>query len=325
MIAGYLTGSTWNPTEDGARRKPGAWMNGAKLPGFPKLPTTPKARRDRDVTTYGARLTATIKDDTLRAGNYIGAAVNGWRLVHTDGHRAVLLRGDAEPDKTMPPILTKWPVQAIALEPEVFNILKRMRAANSAKRPGVRLVLKASGPTAGKLTISTRDPEDGTTAKESIPVTGVNLKRADVTFDVRYLLDALGLWPATLRLGSVDDPAWVCTDASRYCVMPMREGAVKPYKIRSEQWGANAVAVAPASAEAPHAAPPRRLRAVPRPIPATPLQPSAPASGASPGLTAGQKAALTRAARIASGELTVDWRAAGLKAAATRRANTEAA
>lgn len=353
-----LTGNVWKPTEAGAKRKPAAWMNGPKLPTV-HTPPQPKARRDRDVLAYGARVEKAITDDTLRAGEYIGSASDGWRLVHTDGHRAILLRGQAEAGKVFPAVIGKWPVQQLTLEPEVFNIIKRMMAAGGARKPYVRLELDADSETSGRLTFSTKDLDDfSTTASEWIDVTGVHLQRADLLIDPRYLLDALGLWPAVLRLGGPGDAAWICTDESRYCLMPMNGGhqdigiKIHPYEIASEVWAlhpstatasatakrirkskaqraseaAAAAVIIDAAINAPaQVAAPSRPTAVPRATARRATVNPPPATDAPTGvLTAGQKAAATRAARIAAGLLTIDYHAAARKAVETRQARRAA-
>lgn len=67
-----------------------------------------------------------------------------------------------------------------------------------------------------------------------------------------------------------------------------------------------------------------RPTAVPRARTLRPTVNPAPARDASTGLTAGKKAALTRQARIAAGELTIDYSAAARKAVATRQARKAA-
>jgi hypothetical protein len=340
-----IDGTIYKPTKAGvARLEKPHWYHAPSLPKFPTLPAAPKARRDKDVAAWSARLVASYTKAMQRADegtnrrleDYIGrAAGGGYVLVASDGHRAVVRKG--KPTKkckvsTISIAVATSTEHYIVVSDELALAVNRMRAAGDRGADAVmRLDVDAER---GIAIVTTKDHKDGTSAGEWLPVTG-KLRTCAVMLNTDYFAEVFGLaglrvsLPAVPEDGATYTPVCVETPDRQYRVLVMPKGELKNLHdmpaIDSTVTPAEALpeaAAASSVSEAPAASVTARKPRAPRTTVAASVAPSGHPHALSPGI----KAWLTRRARIDAGEAKpTDWSAAGRKAAETRRRNAAAA
>lgn len=306
--------------------------SGARSPARPHArPAAPRATYDRDEVAYVTRLSAVISRSLARrAGWHIDAATAvigrdagaGYYIVSTDGYRALLRKGQArQPGATNIAIRTT-DTNGFSSSDDLVLALGRMRAANAAKQPGVSLAID---PTRARLLLSTRDPEDQTEAREWVKAGTVTtrppLTAVKTRVDLRYLLDALRLPGQVVYLGTGqnDSPLMIDTADHALRVVIMPQLGAKGDEVHFAE-AADTTSDTAASAMA------NAIRYFMSTSPDSASISETPTTGGSTiaATVDSQVVKPPKAPKVISTRYGVDWRAAGLKAAETRRRNQAA-
>lgn len=184
----------------------------------PKAITMPKPRIEDSNKTI-ARLKK-IKGDGCK--RLIGKRAGAFYLASTDGYRALLLPGSgSRPSdlmgtelKDLGPEFGELPAKYVKLCRPFYTCLQRAAAFLGEEPWATSLTIRA-----GLLTVSAK--VDGDTYREGVVEPG---EGAVISFNAKYLLDALGVWPLYLHFSDKDcmvvlrpdDDSW------RYLLIPLK-------------------------------------------------------------------------------------------------------
>ena len=236
--------SVWNPTEAGAKRTLGFTPASPIRPAA--KPASPTARTDKKPADYLTRLLRAIKvpeSDRSRLEPFLGAQIGvGWKMATTDGSRAVLVAGtDGKPyTGGRSGFLAQRATTTVTLTPPFHLALKRMAAAShtpTKDRPAAVIVrLHPESDTVGELELAVRNIDDGVDASERVAITGTALRRARVRLNIRYIDDALGRWPLTVRIAGEGDAVSFENDVCTYVLMPLSGGDPLPGEVDPVVW-----------------------------------------------------------------------------------------
>ena len=179
----------------------------------------PKPRVEKREKTL-ARLTKSIKkarerEDNPRVDRMVGTQQGEFVMTETDGHRALLQRGEGKPTEYK--MLEKLPPNSVKLEdPELFLAVKRALIIADKDSKLVKLDLDRG--------LTVRAECEGDTFEQFFTVVHDRWRSVVLGVNGSYLLDCLGSWPLFLHWSDAEgvmvlrpeDDSW------RYAVMLMR-------------------------------------------------------------------------------------------------------
>jgi hypothetical protein len=167
----------------------------------------------------------------------------GWYIDCTDGHRALIRRGESTTEGAG--LVTASTIQYeghVDVDRVFLDALARMNAAAGGAGRRRRRQIDLSGAEDGIL-LATEDPDDGTQAREVVSTRWRPTFRAAV--NLHYLREALAVGVRVAWSEDVNVPATVAepTDTWRVVIMPMRPGRMLAIEREyREQTGASRAA-----------------------------------------------------------------------------------
>ncbi len=186
-----------------------------KLPALKPREETPADTFERLKVAIDKRM---AKDTYKNVSRYVGRTVwDGWRIASTDGHMALIERGEGT-GPAFPVIdISQTHIVASFDNPEFHLAVKRALVMCDERSDKVRLI---SAP--GSVTITSADPQMGT-FDESLQVNSGEFWH--VAIDGKYLECALGSWPMAFWYRDVDSPVMLEPfDSSwRLVIMPIKD------------------------------------------------------------------------------------------------------
>lgn len=183
-----------------------------------KKPKPRVSRKREDVEKLIAKKRDNLSDGQReRMESFKGRVmIPGWVITETDGHRAVVVRGEGKGN----PVMSSFkPVGWVSFDnPALFMALSRLGVWVGDYESCIRWSIEQDQVT---LTYQTYDVEGeevvATTGGQGGPGSSIT-----VGLDVSYTLDALGSWPVIIRFQDAESPLLFEFGDWGYVVMPMK-------------------------------------------------------------------------------------------------------
>jgi len=180
----------------------------------------PKARMSRTAEAVAK----TIKMVEYRHEGFVGGIVGEWVIKVTDGYRALLVYDEPIEGARTYGLIDGVTDEVEIADPEFYNALKRVKLANHHGR----IILKIK-PEEKIVELSARGLIDdlfeieGAESIDIIP--GNKTTEGEFMLEAKYVLDALGSWPVTIRYNGRDShtPILFIFASFAYVVMPIEK------------------------------------------------------------------------------------------------------